>query len=145
MKKNVIIFLVGMVIGSGSYWTLRDGPLAKKVRDSALVQGMGEAIDKRATERMKEEMTKNGKIVVKRPGDSAVAPIDDGLLSDLVKAKIAAEPKLAETKIKEEVKSGEVTLQGTAASYEEVARAIHLALDCKGTKTVVSTIEVTAK
>jgi osmotically-inducible protein OsmY len=94
---------------------------------------------------MKEEMEKDGKIVVSKPAGSTIAPLDDGKLGDLVKAKMAAEPMLAETNIKQQVKSGEVSLQGTASSYDQVARAIRLALECGATKTVVSTIEVKTK
>ena len=145
MKKFMITFIAGILVGSGGYWTFRDGPLATKVRENALVQKIGDKFDDRATNRMKEEMEKDGKIVVSKPAGSTIAPLDDGKLGDLVKAKMAAEPMLAETNIKQQVKSGEVSLQGTASSYDQVARAIRLALECGATKTVVSTIEVKTK
>ena len=145
MKKFMITFIAGIIVGSGGYWTFRDGPLATKVRENALVQKIGDSFDDRATARMKEEMEKNGKIVVNRPAESTIASVDDGKLGDLVKAKIAAEPMLADSNIKQLVKSGEVSLQGTATSYEQVARAIRLSLECGGTKSVVSTIQVSAK
>ena len=145
MKKYVYIFIAGIAVGSGSYWTLRDGPLATKVRENALVQKVADKVDEHATERMQEEMTKNGKIVVNKPAGATIPALEDGRLSDLVKAKIAAEPMLADAAIKQDVKSGEVSLQGSAASYDQVARAIRLALECDATKTVVSTIQVKAK
>ena len=145
MKKSVIIFIVGVAVGSGSYWTLRDGPLAAKVRENPLVQKLSEEFDERATNRMKEEMEKQGKIVVNKPARSPIPNLDDRRLSDLVNAKIAADSMLSDASIKSDVKSGEVTLRGSAASYEQVGRAIRLGLECDATKTVVSTIEVKAK
>ena len=145
MKKNFIIFLLGLVIGSGSYWTFRDGPLATKVRENRFVQKVSEAFDERATSKLKDEMEKQGKIVVNKPASSTIADLDDGKLNDLVKAKLAAEPSLADASIKPDAKSGEVTLRGTASSYDQVARAIRVSLECGATKSVVSTIEVKAK
>jgi osmotically-inducible protein OsmY len=145
MKKNFIIFLLGLVIGSGSYWTFRDGPLATKVRENRFVQKVSEAFDERATSKLKDEMEKEGKIVVNKPASSNIADLDDGKLNDLVKAKIAAEPSLSDASIKPEAKSGEVTLRGTANSYDQVARAIRVSLECGATKSVVSTVEVKAK
>ena len=144
MKKFMIIFLAGVVVGTGGYWTFRDGPLATKVRENALVQKVGEKIDERASNRMKEEMERQGRIVVKKPAESTIDKLDDGRLTDLVKAKIAAEPLLSDSSIKTEANNGEVTLRGTANSYEQVGRAIRLAFECDATRTVVSTIEVKA-
>ena len=145
MKKHVIVFLVGLVIGTAGYWTFRDGPLATKVRENALVQKVGEHLDERVTSRLKEEMEKQGKITMSKPAGLSIPQLENGRLSDLVKAKIAAEPMLSDTSIKVDVKDGEVSLQGTAASYEQVARAMRLGLDCDATRTVVSTIQVKVK
>ncbi len=145
MKKYLIIFIAGIVVGTGSYWTLRDGPLATKVRENALVQKVSEKVDERVTDRLKEEMEKQGKIVMNKPAESSIPKLDDGRLEDLVKAKIAAEPTLSDTSIKEDVKDGVVNLTGSAASYEQIARAMRLALECDATKTVVSTIQIKSK
>jgi osmotically-inducible protein OsmY len=145
MKKYMIVFILGLAAGTGGYWTLRDGPLANKVRENSLVQKASEEIDERATNRLKEEMEKQGKIEMSKPEGLSIPKLDNGLLSDLVKAKIAAEPMLSDSSIKVDVKDGQVSLQGTAASYDQVARAMRLALGCDATKTVVSTIQVKSK
>jgi osmotically-inducible protein OsmY len=145
MKKYLTVFIVGLLMGTAGYWTFRDGPLANKVRESSIVQKVSDTIDDRATGRLKEEMEKQGKIVMNKPAGLSLPKVEDGRLSDLVKAKIAAEPTLSDTSIKVEVKDGEVSLQGTATSYEQVARAMRLGLDCDATRTVVSTIQVKAK
>lgn len=145
MKKNLTIFIVGLLMGTAGYWTFRDGPLATKVRENAIVQKVGEVVDERVTNRLKEEMEKQGKISMSKPAGLAIPKIDDGRLSDLVKAKIAAEPMLADVSIKADAKDGEVSLQGTAASYDQIARAMRLALDCDATRTVVSTVQIKTK
>lgn len=132
-------------MGTAGYWTFRDGPLATKVRENALVQKVSDTIDDRVTKRLQGEMEKDGKIVMAKPAGLAIPQLENGRLSDLVKAKIAAEPLLSDASIKVDVKDGEVSLQGTATSYEQVARAMRLGLDCDATRTVVSTIQVKAK
>lgn len=145
MKKHIIVFIAGLVVGTGSYWTLRDGPLATKVRESALVQKVSDKVDERVTNRLKEEMEKQGKIVMNKPAGASIPKLDDGRLGDLVKAKIAADPTLSDASIKQDVKDGEVSLEGSAGSYEDIARAMRLALECDATKTVVSTIKIKSK
>jgi len=145
MKKHLITLIIGIILGTAGYWIFRDGPLATKLRESALVQKVGQEVDERATNRLKEEMEKDGKIVMNKRAEKAIPKLDDQLLSGLVKAKIAAEPMLSDASIKEDVKDGEVSLDGSAASYEQVARAMRLALECDATKTVVSTIKVKSK
>jgi osmotically-inducible protein OsmY len=145
MKKFVIVFIIGVIVGTGSYWTFRDGPLAQKVRESKIVQAVGNKLEDLAADKVKAEMEKNGKVVMNKAAGVTIPTVADGLLSDLVKAEIAAEPMLAGTEIKAEVKSGDVALSGTASSYEQVARATRLALECDATRSVVSTIQVKAK
>ena len=145
MKKYLTVFIVGLLMGTAGYWTFRDGPLANKVRESSIVQKVSDTIDERVTNRLKEEMEKQGKITMSKPAGLSIPQLDNSRLSDLVKAKIAAEPTLSDTSIKVDVKDGEVGLSGTATSYDQVARAMRLGLDCDATKTVVSTIQVKAK
>src|SRR5215472_12748574 len=106
MKKYFYVFIAGIAVGTGSYWTVRDGPLATKVRENALVQKVGGLVDDHVTSRLKDDMDKQGKIVMDKPAGSSIPKLDDGRLGDLVKAKIAAEPMLADASIREDVKDG---------------------------------------
>jgi hypothetical protein len=111
MKKYLIVFILGVAVGSGTYWIFRQGQVVTELRDSKL----GQKVEERAADRLKAEMEKDGKIVMSKPERATIPTLDDGLLSDLIKAKIAAEPMLADAKLSD------------------------------ATKTVVSTIEVKAK
>ena len=145
MKKILISFLVGVFVGSGGYWAVREGPLAKKVKESSIVTKVGEMAQEHAAGKLKEEMEMNKRIVMKKPAEATIPPLQDSLLGDLVKAKIAAEPMLAVAEIKAKVKDGEVELSGKAASYEQVARAMRLTMECDATRTAISMIEVITK
>jgi osmotically-inducible protein OsmY len=144
MKKYFFTFLFGLLIGSSGYWLCRDGPLAEKLRKSSAVTKTTEAIEKRATERaaneVKEEMEKSGQVVMNKA--AAVTPIDDKLLDRLVEAKLAADPLTAKAEIESNVDAGKVALDGSASSYDQVSRAIRLALECEATSSVVSKVKV---
>ena len=145
MKKGVIIFLIGVIFGSGGYWTFRDGPLATKLRESKLVQKISDAFDERATDKLKDEMAKTGKITASQSADSKAITVEDGKLKDLVKAMLSVDPTVSDADIKVDVENDQVSLRGSATSWDQVGHAIKLALDCPGTRTVISTIEVKAK
>src|SRR5262249_13458516 len=144
MKKILFGFLFGLLIGSSGYWVVRDGPLAAKLRKQPVVVKAVDAMEERARERSategKEEMEKNGQVVMNKA--SAVTPIEDKLLDKLVEAKLAADPVTAKAEIKASVDQGKVELTGSASSYEQVSRAIRQALECEATRSVVSKVQV---
>jgi hypothetical protein len=145
MKKNLYIFIIGLVIGLSGYWIFRDGPMATKIKENALVEKVGQKLQDRAVDKIKEEMDKNKRVVINKPAGSSIPVVADFLMTDLVRAKIAAEPLLAGAEIKPEAKGGDVELRGTAGSYEQISRAMRLAFECDAARSVVSTIEVKAK
>lgn len=143
MKKYVITFLVGLLVGSSGYWAFRDGPLAKSLKEQPAVAKAVGAMEQRLLERsaneVKEEMQKNGQVVMTKPNSK---PIADDLLKDLVKAQLAADPVTSKAEIKASVTQGKVELTGTASSYEQVTRALRLVMESDAVNTVVSKIEV---
>ena len=143
MKKYLITFFLGLLVGSGGYWAFRDGPLATKLREQPTVAKAVGAMEQRLLERsaneVKEEMQKNGSVVMTKPN---AKPIADDLLKDLVKAQLAADPLTSKANIKTSVEMGKVELTGTASSYEQVTRALRLVMESDAVNTVVSKIEV---
>ena len=90
---------------------MREGPLASKVQASSLVQKVEEKVQERAANQVKEEMEKHGKIVMNKAADSQVIVVADSRLQDLIKAKLAADPSLENTDIKQDVQQGDVALR----------------------------------
>lgn len=146
MKKYIIVFLLGLLLGTSGYWVVRDGPLASKIQQQAIytktVDALAAEALQRSADEVKTQMAQGGQALMTKPTSGPV--IADDLLNDLVKAKIAADPIASKATIKVEADQGEVKLSGTASSYEQVARAMQLALDCDATTTVSSKIEVKA-
>lgn len=144
MKKYIIVFLLGLFLGTSGYWTVRDGPLASKIQKQAIYTKTVDALEaqalQRAAEQVKTQMDQSGQALMTKPSSGPV--IANDLLNNLVKAKIAADPVASKAQIDVEANQGEVTLNGTATSYEQVARAMQLALDCNATSTVTSKIKV---
>jgi osmotically-inducible protein OsmY len=144
MKKYIITFLLGLFLGASGYWTVRDGPLASKIQKQAVYTKTVDALEtealKRTADEVKTQMEQGGQAMMTKPSSGPV--IADDLLNNLVKAKIAADPIASKAEIDVDTEQGEVTLKGTASSYEQVARAMQLALDCNATSMVTSKIKV---
>lgn len=144
MKKYIIVFLLGLFLGTSGYWTVRDGPLAGKIQKQAIYTKTVDALEAKALQRVADEvktqMDQGGQAMMTKPSSGPV--IADDLLGNLVKAKIAADAIASKAQIDVGADQGEVTLKGTASSYDQVARAMQLALDCDATSSVISKIKV---
>jgi osmotically-inducible protein OsmY len=146
MKKLLITFLLGLIAGSSGYWAFRDGPLASKLREQPAVARAVGAIEEKVLERsaaeMKAQMERDGQISMSKP--RVPAPIADDLLNDLIKAKLAADPLTTKAGIRAKTEEARVELSGKASSYEQVARAVRLVMECEAVSAVVAKIEVKA-
>ena len=144
MKKYIIVFLLGLFLGTSGYWTVRDGPLAGKIQKQGVYIKTVDALEAKALAKVagevKTQMEQSGQAMMSKP--SSGPAITDDLLSNLVKAKIAADPLTSKAEIDVAADQGEVNLKGTASSYEQVARAMALALECDATSSVISKIKV---
>ena len=144
MKKYIIVFLLGLFLGTSGYWKVRDGPLAGKIQKQGVYIKTVDALEAKALAKVagevKTQMEQSGQAMMSKP--SSGPAITDDLLNNLVKAKIAADSLASKAEIEVETEQGEVNLTGTASSYEEVARAMQLALDCDATSSVISKIKV---
>jgi osmotically-inducible protein OsmY len=144
MKKYIIVFLLGLLLGTSGYWTVRDGPLAGKIQKQGVYVKTVDALEAKAlakaADEVKTQMQQGGQAMKTKPSSGPL--IANDLLSNLVKAKIAADPITGKAEIEVEAEQGEVNLKGTASSYEQVARAMQLALECDATTSVISKIQV---
>lgn len=93
---------------------------------------------------IKSDLAKTGQ-VVRTKAQAVGEKISDARIVTVIKAKFVLDSSLSAPDISVESHEGEVTLGGTVASPELIGRALILALDTDGVRSVVSKITVAAK
>jgi osmotically-inducible protein OsmY len=66
-------------------------------------------------------------------------------ISTAIKAKLIAEPGISAFGINVDTADGLVTLSGSVASYEQIAKVLKIAMETDGVKKVVSSLQVKPK
>ncbi|MBM3835625.1 MAG: BON domain-containing protein [Verrucomicrobia bacterium] len=97
------------------------------------------------TDDIKEELTRSGKVVrqkAKELGAAVAGATADGRITAAIKAKLVADPDLSALSVSVDTTNGIVTLSGTVSSYENIGKAMTLALETEGVREVVSTLQV---
>jgi osmotically-inducible protein OsmY len=92
-----------------------------------------------------EELKQTGRVVRRRAGQTAETLAEatrDARTTAAIKAKLALDPSLSALDVSVDTTDGRVTLAGRAASPEDIARAIEIALQDDGVYEVVSTLQV---
>jgi hypothetical protein len=148
--KALICFLLGVVVGVAGHAYLtqpssrtttagaREGttdvrPIVKEAFDPATI---------------KDELAKTGKVIrekARKAGDVIADATANARTTASIKTKLVEDKGLSAFKIDVDTTDGVVTLSGTVGSYEEIDRAIKLALDTDGVYRVVSTLQVKTK
>lgn len=167
MKTFIIGLLFGVIIGIGVFWYLNAGQSSPTVQQTEqrvnaqvekaheAAQAAGEqarqtlkakleALELRA-EDIQEELTEHGRVVRRKArdiGEVAVDAAHDTHITAKIKAKLAADRDLSALSISVSTTAGLVTLSGSVASPEHIGKAMALALETKGVREVVSTIQV---
>jgi osmotically-inducible protein OsmY len=166
--KSVIILVIGILIGALG-WNLylkRDAhplpatPVTTKESESGddsrtLGERAGDtASDVKKTlaakakewrltpEDIKREL-KDGSAVVREKAGTAGGKIADVRIVTVIKSKYVVDRELSASDIKVECKSGHVTLTGTVASPDMVAKAVLQAMDTDGVVNVTSNLKAT--
>ncbi len=167
MKTFLIGLLCGIIISLGVVWFFTSGRQILEVekaeeRAAAQVDQARELVQKAAdraketlmaklevlelrSEQIQKEVAEKGKIVRRKArdlGETVVDAAKDASLTAIIKAKLAADPDLSALNISVSTTAGRVTLSGTVSSFEEMGKAIALALETEGVKEVVSTLQV---
>ncbi|HEY6168626.1 MAG TPA: BON domain-containing protein [Verrucomicrobiae bacterium] len=152
--RYFILILIGVAVGVGGYWYFTEGQRDRRIQDAQhevtrSATQMGEAIRDKVSEisveDIKEELARTGR-VIRQKAQQAVAAFkgdeSEARLTNDVKAKLAADPRLAPRNIQVTVKEGRVTLTGSVESHEEIARAMQLALSAEGVREVVAELQL---
>lgn len=92
-------------------------------------------------ERIREELARTGQVVRRQAmeiGSAAVDVAAEAATTARIKAALAADPNLSAFDISVTTNGGEVTLEGTVASEEQVAQAVIVAMETEGVERVVA-------
>jgi hyperosmotically inducible protein len=108
-------------------------------------QAVKQGIDNLKTEDIKEELERTG-TVVRRKAEKVGAAIADAAanakITAAIKTKLAVDSQLSSLKISVDTTDGLVTLSGSVGAYDEIGKAIRIALETDGVRQVVSTLQV---
>ena len=154
MKRVLISFLLGLAVGAGGLWYLqqRQGQdrlhqAQDKFREGAgkIKEAVSDVVNEFKPDEIKKELERTG-TVVREKARKAGAAISDAAsnarITASVKTRLIAEPGLSALSINVDTTDGLVTLSGTAASPEQIAKAVRVALDTDGVHKVISTLQV---
>ncbi len=163
MRNLFIALLLGIIIGAGGLWYLQQERGATLVREAEQTAAKGqkavadaaadvkrsvaaklEALELRAQD-IREELERGGKIVRRKArdlGDTVSDAAADTAITAEIKAKLAIDPDLSAATVSVNTTNGRVTLAGTVSSPEAIGRAVLLALETKGVREVMSTLQV---
>lgn len=156
MKKLLFGFLAGFTLGAGGYWYIERVQHRDPVQFATeqVVTGAGHArkaiqdkFNELSAEQIKDELTRTG-MVVREKARSVGAAISgaaaNARTTGAIKTRLIQEPGLSALNINVDTTDGLVTLSGTAATHDEIAKAVRVALDTEGVTKVVSTLQVKA-
>lgn len=148
--KAFICFLLGLVVGAAAHAFFTE-PSSQTTTAGAregttdVRQTVKETFDP-AT--IKDELAKTGKVIrekARKAGEVVADATANARTTASIKTKLVEDKGLSAFKIDVDTTDGVVTLSGTVGSYEEIDRAIKIALDTDGVYRVISTLQVKAK
>ena len=135
---------------------MREG--AASVRESAA--NVGDSVKQTASnvgdslkqtfdaEKIKAELARTGRVIREKTGKAADYVADataNARTTGSIKTKLVADTGLSAFQINVDTSDGVVTLSGTVTSYEEIAKAMKLAMETDGVHRVISTLQVKEK
>jgi len=143
MKKILFSFLLGAVAGGAVYWyfqreNTKSHLNAARDRVTYAAWKAGKSI-KEFVDEIKVELARSGQ-VVRETSVSVSKGVSAATITATVKSKLLMESGLRGVGV--ETTEGVVTLTGSVASHEDIARAMKLALETDGVTRVVSKIQL---
>jgi len=143
MKRMLFCFLLGVAAGVGGYWYLQQD--AGRVRLEQVTGAVKERIGELTVNDIKGELARTSMVVrekAREAGQSIAGATANARTTLAIKTKLVAEPGLSALAINVDTTDGLVTLSGKVDSYEQIAKAVKLALDTEGVHKVISTLQV---
>lgn len=153
MKRVLFTFLLGVAAGALGHWYLQQEEGKRALAEARETVAAGAARTKEAVllgvDEIKEELSRTGKVIrektktIGQPSTNA-APDNASATAAQVQAKLAADRGLTGQNIHVEASNGVVTLSGDITSYEQIDKAMKLALETDGVQKVVSLLRLTS-
>jgi osmotically-inducible protein OsmY len=154
--KTLAILILGIALGAGIFWFMNEGQHRSDMRQAQDQMAEGaermkdriqETVDGFSfnSDDIRREIEEKGTVVrqkAKEVGDAVMDATADARITTKIKGKLALERDLSVLKISVDTTDGLVTLSGSVASYEQVGKAMQLALEVEGVREVVSTLQV---
>jgi len=146
--------VIGALIGVGAYIFFTESGTSRKLEKTGnkIAEGAEAAKEKWTdkvgeldTDRIKDELSKTGKVIAKKAEQAGSAISDvaaDARITTEIKSKLAVESDLSALKISVDTTGGVVTLAGTVSSLAAIQKAMKLALSVDGVRQVISTLQV---
>ena len=132
--RTILIIVLLIIVG---YFLLQyTNPKTKKNADTALKQAYSELKQKAKEEKVQEKVQKGAKQLEDLALDTSITAA--------IKAKMAADEQVKASNIDVDTKNGVVTLNGTVSSKAEADRAVAIANEAEGVKSVTSHLVVKA-
>jgi osmotically-inducible protein OsmY len=153
MKRMLLCFLIGVAAGALGYWYLQqeEGKRAIAEARETIASGTEKAkgVVSHGMDEIKEEMSRTGRVIrdkakdLGRPTTNAVAAVPNASAA-AIGSKLATDPSLSGQRIRVDVADGVATLAGTVATYEQIGRAMKVALESDGVHRVISLLQVSS-
>ena len=153
--KFLVALVLGAIIGVGGFLYYQrhhsDNPQFQRMETNlaAGAETVKQNFDKKVIElradEIKDELSRSGKVVRQKARELGKVISDataDAQVTAALKGKYAVDSDLSALKISVNTTGGVVTLSGTASSYENIQKAMQLALETDGVREVVSTLQV---
>jgi osmotically-inducible protein OsmY len=138
LLKLVILVVILVAVGAFAlgYWTvgeMHDGPAAEPA-----AVGTGGTVDVEKARQAGAEIGEKTAVAATR----AQAVLEDGALTAKIKSKMALDDTVQARRIDVHTSAGLVTLSGTVSSQAERQRAVQLARETKGVRSVIDHLRV---
>lgn len=157
--KCFLSFLLGVVLGAAGYWFFaqtrpssasvaasdQNAPIGATNSSITSTQSVRSSFD---SEKIKDELARTGRVIREKTETAGQAIADataNARITAEIKTKLIRDSGLSAFKIDVSTTDGVVTLSGTVSSYDEISKAIQLALQTDGVHQVISTIQVKPK
>lgn len=154
MFKILYGFVLGVIVGALGFWYFVHGPgqgKLEKAMDDAAVEAskfkhsIQQGLTNLSAADVRDELSRTGTIVrekARQVGNAVATTAGNASITASIKARLVADLGKAALDINVDTHDGLVTLSGTAASHDVIARAVKTALDTDGVHKVVSTIQL---